>query len=85
MHNLDLKSLHEVDDPLSMYLMDVLTIPVNLAGLPGLSVTMSLTSKGLPTGLQLIGRPFDEATLLNVAYAWEQHGSFTSLRPKLET
>lgn len=74
----------KLDDPLSMYLMDVLTIPVNLAGLPGLSVPMRLTSKGLPTGLQLIGRPFDEATILNVAYAWERHGSFSLLRPPLE-
>ena len=74
----------KLDDPLSMYLMDVLTIPVNLAGLPGISVPMALTSTGLPTGLQLIGRAFDEVTLLNVAFAWEQHGSFASLRPPLE-
>lgn len=74
----------KLDDPLSMYLMDVLTIPVNLAGLPGLSVPMALTSQGLPTGLQLIGRPFAEATLLDVALAWERHSDFSSLRPPLE-
>jgi aspartyl-tRNA(Asn)/glutamyl-tRNA(Gln) amidotransferase subunit A len=73
----------KVDDPLSMYLMDVLTIPVNLAGLPGLSVPMSLTRAGLPVGLQLIGRPFDEATLLRVGSAWERHTSFSSLVPPL--
>lgn len=74
----------KLDDPLAMYLMDVLTIPVNLAGLPGLSVPMGLTAAGLPTGLQLIGRAFDEKTLLDVALAWERHSDFPSRRPPLE-
>jgi len=58
-------------DPLQMYLADVYTIPVNLAGLPGVSVPCGFAD-GLPVGLQLVGRPFDEATLLRVAYAYEQ-------------
>jgi aspartyl-tRNA(Asn)/glutamyl-tRNA(Gln) amidotransferase subunit A len=53
-----------VQDPLAMYLMDVFTLGVNLAGLPALSVPVGLHPDGLPVGLQLIGRPFDEATLL---------------------
>ncbi|MGB9866464.1 MAG: Asp-tRNA(Asn)/Glu-tRNA(Gln) amidotransferase subunit GatA [Bacillota bacterium] len=61
----------KVDDPLAMYLSDIFTIPVNLAGLPGISVPCGF-SEGLPVGLQLIGRAFDEATLLRVAYAVEQ-------------
>ncbi len=58
-------------DPLSMYLSDVFTIPVNLAGLPGISVPCGFDSKGLPIGLQLIGRPFDEETLFSAAAAYE--------------
>ncbi len=60
-----------VGDPLAMKLSDVLTIPVNLAGLPGLSVPCGLM-EGLPVGLQIIGKPFDEATVLRVGYAYEQ-------------
>ncbi|AUN30163.1 Asp-tRNA(Asn)/Glu-tRNA(Gln) amidotransferase subunit GatA [Niveispirillum cyanobacteriorum] len=55
------------DDPISMYLNDVFTVPASLAGLPGMSVPAGLASDGLPLGLQLIGRPFDEETLLRVA------------------
>jgi len=62
----------KVDDPLAMYLTDVLTLPVNLAGLPGLSVPCGFTRAGLPVGLQVIGRPFDEATILRVARAHER-------------
>jgi aspartyl-tRNA(Asn)/glutamyl-tRNA(Gln) amidotransferase subunit A len=60
-----------VDDPLTMYLSDILTISVNLAGLPGMSVPCGLDSQGLPIGLQLIGKPFDEATLFRLAAAYE--------------
>ena len=59
------------DDPLSMYLSDVFTIPVNLAGLPGMNVTCGFDNCGLPIGLQLIGKPFDEETLFRVGYAYE--------------
>jgi aspartyl-tRNA(Asn)/glutamyl-tRNA(Gln) amidotransferase subunit A len=55
------------DDPVAMYLNDVFTVPVNLAGLPGISVPAGLDSQGLPLGLQLIGRPFDEETLFSLA------------------
>lgn len=62
----------KTDDPLTMYLSDVFTLPVNLAGLPGVSVPSGLDSKGLPVGLQLIGRPFDEMTLFQTAHAFEK-------------
>ncbi|MDX2009370.1 MAG: Asp-tRNA(Asn)/Glu-tRNA(Gln) amidotransferase subunit GatA [Myxococcaceae bacterium] len=61
----------KLDDPLAMYLMDVLTLPCNLAGLPGLSLPCGRASNGLPIGAQLLGRPFDEATVLKAAYALE--------------
>ncbi len=60
-----------LDDPIKMYLSDVLTVPVNLAGLPGISVPIGWVND-LPVGGQLIGKPWDEATLLRVSYAWEQ-------------
>jgi len=67
-----------VDDPLRMYLSDVFTIPVNIAGVAGISVPCGLSSEGLPVGVQLIGPAFKEETLLNVAYAYEQErGAFT--------
>lgn len=62
-------------NPLQMYLSDVCTIPVNLAGLPGISLPCGL-SGGLPIGLQIIGKPFDEATLLQASYAFEQANGF---------
>lgn len=61
----------KVADPLTMYLSDVYTVSVNLAGLPGISVPCGFSSEGLPVGLQLIGRPFAEAALIKVAYAVE--------------
>ncbi len=61
----------KTDDPLAMYLSDVYTVPVNLAGLPGISVPCGFDSGGLPIGLQLIGKPFDEETLLRLARAAE--------------
>jgi aspartyl-tRNA(Asn)/glutamyl-tRNA(Gln) amidotransferase subunit A len=67
----------KVDDPLSMYLMDVFTLPCNLAGLPGLAVPCGFTKAGLPVGLQLMGRPFDEAKLLRIARAFEREHDFT--------
>jgi aspartyl-tRNA(Asn)/glutamyl-tRNA(Gln) amidotransferase subunit A len=65
-------------DPVEMYLNDVFTVTVNLAGLPGVAVPAGLDSKGLPLGLQLIGRPWEEGDLLNVAYAIERAAGFVS-------
>ncbi len=70
----------KVDDPLAMYLNDACTLPVNIAGLPGISVPCGLAD-GLPVGLQVIGRAFDEATVLRVADAYERAAGFASLRP----
>ncbi len=58
-------------DPLQMYLSDILTISANLAGVPGISVNCGFTGPGLPIGLQIIGKPFDEATVLRTAHAYE--------------
>lgn len=65
-------------DPVQMYLNDVFTVTVNLAGLPGISVPAGLDSQGLPLGLQLIGRPWDEGDLLNTAYALESAAGFVA-------
>jgi len=65
------------DDPVAMYLNDVFTVTVNLAGLPGLAVPAGLTANGLPLGLQLIGKAFDEGTLLRAGLAIEQAANFT--------
>ena len=70
----------KTQDPLLMYLNDACTLPVNIAGLPGVSVPCGL-SDGLPVGLQVIGRAFDEATVLRIADAYEQAAGFASLRP----
>jgi aspartyl-tRNA(Asn)/glutamyl-tRNA(Gln) amidotransferase subunit A len=70
----------KTDDPLLMYLNDACTLPVNIAGLPGISVPCGL-SAGLPVGLQVIGRAFDEPTVLRVADAYERAAGFASLRP----
>jgi aspartyl-tRNA(Asn)/glutamyl-tRNA(Gln) amidotransferase subunit A len=59
------------ENPVEMYLNDVFTVPVNMAGLPGISVPGALSSEGLPLGLQLIGRPFDEETLFSLAQVIE--------------
>jgi aspartyl-tRNA(Asn)/glutamyl-tRNA(Gln) amidotransferase subunit A len=62
----------KVNDPLQMYLSDIFTIPVNLAGTCGMSVPAGFSSEGLPIGLQLIGRPFGEETIIRAAYTFEQ-------------
>jgi aspartyl-tRNA(Asn)/glutamyl-tRNA(Gln) amidotransferase subunit A len=61
-----------------MYLNDVFTVSVNLAGLPGLSLPAGLTADGLPLGLQVIGRPFDEETVFRVAGVLESQAKFTA-------
>jgi aspartyl-tRNA(Asn)/glutamyl-tRNA(Gln) amidotransferase subunit A len=67
----------KTSDPVSMYLNDVFTVTVNLAGLPGLSVPAGLSSEGLPLGLQIIGKAFDEATVLRAGRALEHAADFT--------
>jgi aspartyl-tRNA(Asn)/glutamyl-tRNA(Gln) amidotransferase subunit A len=69
------------DDPIQMYLEDVFTVPLNLAGLPGIAVPVGLAKNGLPLGLQLIGRAFDEMTLFKVASALETVAGFTHIPP----
>lgn len=66
------------DDPISMYLNDVFTVPASLAGLPGISVPAGLSGEGLPLGLQLLGRPFDEETVLRTAGVLEEAAGFTA-------
>ncbi|MGJ8586601.1 MAG: Asp-tRNA(Asn)/Glu-tRNA(Gln) amidotransferase subunit GatA [Yoonia sp.] len=65
-------------DPIQMYLNDVFTVTVNLAGLPGIAVPTGQNAQGLPLGLQLIGRPWEEGDLLNVAYSLEQSAGFVA-------
>ena len=65
-------------DPVQMYLNDVFTVTVNLAGLPGVSIPTGVDKSGLPLGLQLIGRPWEEGDMLNIAYSLEQSAGFSS-------
>ncbi|GAA5061666.1 Asp-tRNA(Asn)/Glu-tRNA(Gln) amidotransferase subunit GatA [Erythrobacter westpacificensis] len=68
----------KTDDPLSMYLNDVFSVPASLAGLPAMSVPATLNSDGLPLGLQLVGKPMDEQGVLNAGLAIEQRAGFTA-------
>ncbi|NUM56603.1 MAG: Asp-tRNA(Asn)/Glu-tRNA(Gln) amidotransferase subunit GatA [Candidatus Hydrogenedentes bacterium] len=68
-------------NPLEMYLSDIYTISVNLAGIPGLSMPCGLVGSGLPAGLQIMAKPFDEETILRVAYTYEQKRGFTMGAP----
>lgn len=69
-----------INDPITMYMNDLLTIPVNLAGLPGMSIPAGF-SEGLPVGLQIIGKPFAEHTMYKAAYAFEQATDFNMKKP----
>jgi aspartyl-tRNA(Asn)/glutamyl-tRNA(Gln) amidotransferase subunit A len=69
----------KMDDPIAMYLNDVFTVPANLAGLPGISVPAGLDKDGLPLGLQIVGKPFDEETVLRCAKAVEDAAGFDAL------
>ena len=66
----------KTNDPVSMYLNDIFTVPVNLAGLPAISIPTGVDAKGYPLGLQIIGKAFDEQNILNIAYAMEEKISF---------
>ncbi|KAL3947558.1 Asp-tRNA(Asn)/Glu-tRNA(Gln) amidotransferase subunit GatA [Lentilactobacillus hilgardii] len=72
----------DVSDPMTMYMNDVLTLPVNLAGLPGMSIPAGF-SKGLPVGVQLIGRPYDELTVYQAGSAFEKDTDFAKQTPKM--
>lgn len=71
------------EDPLTMYLSDIFTISANLAGIPGISVPCGFTKENLPIGLQVLGRPFDEETILRIAYNYEQATEWHKKRPDL--
>ena len=73
----------KTSDPLAMYLSDICTINVNLAGLPGISVPCGFSSEGLPVGLQMIGKAFDEQNLLSFAASYEAARGFDSREPNL--
>jgi aspartyl-tRNA(Asn)/glutamyl-tRNA(Gln) amidotransferase subunit A len=73
----------KIDDPLQMYMEDIFTISANLAGVPGINVNCGFTKSGLPIGLQIIGKPFDEQTILKAAHAFEQATDWHKQRPKL--
>jgi len=74
----------KAEDPLAMYLSDIFTIPSNLAGNPSISIPCGLDERGLPVGLQLIGRHLDEATVLRAAHAFEQDLGFAARPPLLD-
>jgi aspartyl-tRNA(Asn)/glutamyl-tRNA(Gln) amidotransferase subunit A len=73
----------KTDDPISMYLSDVYTIPANLAGIPAISAPCGFSSEGLPIGLQIMAKPFDEETIFRAAYAFEQATDHHKRKPKL--
>jgi aspartyl-tRNA(Asn)/glutamyl-tRNA(Gln) amidotransferase subunit A len=73
----------KIDDPLTMYLSDIFTISANLAGIPAMSIPCGFSASGLPIGLQLIGKHFDEETILRVGHAFEQATEFHIKRPVL--
>jgi len=73
----------KVEDPLKMYLSDIYTISVNLAGIPGISVPCGFTKKGLPVGLQILAKPFNEEMLFRIAYTYEQNTPWHKMKPKL--
>ncbi len=72
-----------VDNPLKMYLSDIYTISVNLAGIPAISIPCGFTKKGLPVGLQIMAKPFNEETILRLAHAYEQNTPWHKMKPKL--
>ena len=73
----------KITDPLEMYLSDIFTISVNLAGLPALSMPCGVDGHGMPIGLQIVARPFDELTVLQTAYAYEQSTDWHARRPSI--
>ncbi len=74
----------KINDPLKMYLSDICTIPVNMAGLPAISIPCGFSNDNLPIGLQLIGKPFDEETLIRVSYTFQYNTEFNLKKPKIK-
>ena len=74
----------KLDDPLAMYLSDIFTVTLNLAGLPGMSIPCGLTRDRLPIGMQIIGRPFDEDTVFRLGAALESEMKFGDQHPPLD-
>ncbi len=72
-----------IDDPMTMYANDILTVPVNLAGIPGISIPCGFASNGMPIGLQIIGKAFDESTIFRAADAFEKATDHHTKRPNL--
>ncbi|MBA3062102.1 MAG: Asp-tRNA(Asn)/Glu-tRNA(Gln) amidotransferase subunit GatA, partial [Atribacteria sp.] len=77
------KLKEKVDDPLTMYLSDIYTIPINLAGIPAISLNCGYNKNNLPIGLQIIGKPFDEETILRAAYNFEQNSEVEKKKPEM--
>lgn len=73
----------EISDPVTMYMNDTLTIPVNMAGLPGMSIPVGFDENNLPIGMQLIGKPFDESTIYRAGFAFEKNTDYHTKTPKL--
>ena len=73
----------KVDDPLTMYLSDIFTISANLAGICGISIPCGFSSEGLPIGMQILGKPFDEETIIRLAYAFEQNTDYHTVKPRI--
>ncbi|MEM7007860.1 MAG: Asp-tRNA(Asn)/Glu-tRNA(Gln) amidotransferase subunit GatA [Thermodesulfobacteriota bacterium] len=73
----------KTQDPLTMYLSDVLTIPCNIAGLPGISVPCGFSKEGLPIGIQVLGKAFDEETVLHVAHSYENNTDWSNKTPEI--
>jgi len=71
------------DDPLTMYLSDIFTLPANLSGIPGISVPCGFSSEGLPIGLQIMAKHFNEGALFKAAYNFEQATEYHLKKPKL--
>jgi aspartyl-tRNA(Asn)/glutamyl-tRNA(Gln) amidotransferase subunit A len=73
----------KMEDPLKMYLSDIYTISVNLAGIPGISIPCGFTKKGLPVGLQILAKPFGEEMIFRAAHTYEQNTEWHKIKPKL--
>jgi aspartyl-tRNA(Asn)/glutamyl-tRNA(Gln) amidotransferase subunit A len=73
----------KIEDPLKMYLSDIYTISANLAGIPAISIPCGFTKKGLPVGLQILARPFNEEMLFRVAHTYEQNTQWHKMKPKI--